>query len=73
MPRVAWAGVPPLTAGLFWQIILEVISFTISLVEVVSSVKNSLDLGVVAPCNDRISPAPPPHVAAFSVQGPFFY
>jgi hypothetical protein len=35
------AGVPPLTGGLFWQIFSEVVSFDISLVQVVSSVKNS--------------------------------
>jgi hypothetical protein len=37
-------GVPPLRRGLFWQIFSEVVSFAISLVQVVSSVKNSLYL-----------------------------
>jgi hypothetical protein len=35
------AGVPPLVGGLFWQIFSEAVSFDISLVQVVSSVKNS--------------------------------
>jgi hypothetical protein len=39
VPRVAWPGVPPLREGLFWQIFSEVVSFDISLVHVVSSVK----------------------------------
>jgi hypothetical protein len=50
VPRVAWAGVPPLTAGLFCQIILEVVSFAISLVQVVSSVKNSTRGGRLRAC-----------------------
>jgi hypothetical protein len=41
VPRVAWGRVPPLVGGLFWQIFSEVVSFDISLVQVVSSVKNS--------------------------------
>jgi hypothetical protein len=40
--RVAWPGVPPLSRGLFWQKISEVVSFGNSLVQVVSSVKNSI-------------------------------
>jgi hypothetical protein len=36
VPRVAWAGVPPLRRGLFWQIFSQVVSFGISLVQVVS-------------------------------------
>jgi hypothetical protein len=39
VPRVAWPGVPPLSRGR--QIFSEVVSFAISLVQVVSSVKNS--------------------------------
>jgi hypothetical protein len=38
-------GVPPLRRGPFWQKISEVVSFDISLVQVVSSVKNSVYLG----------------------------
>jgi hypothetical protein len=41
VPHVAWPGVPPLKTGLFWQSFSEVVSFGNSLVQVVSSVKNS--------------------------------
>jgi hypothetical protein len=42
VPHIAWPGVPPLSEGPFWQIILEVVFFVISLVQVASCVKNSL-------------------------------
>jgi hypothetical protein len=41
-PRVAWQCLPPLRMGLFWQKNSEVVSFGISFVQVVSSVKNSV-------------------------------
>jgi hypothetical protein len=41
VPRVAWASLPPLPGGLFWQKISEVVLSGNTLVEVVSSVKNS--------------------------------
>jgi hypothetical protein len=40
VPRVAWPDKPPLRCGLFWQKNLEMVFFTISLVQVIQCVKN---------------------------------
>jgi hypothetical protein len=41
VPRVACPGVPPLSRGLFWQKISEVVISDITLAQVVLCVKNS--------------------------------
>jgi hypothetical protein len=44
VPRVAWPGVPPTVEGPFRQKISQVVFCSISLAQVVSCVKNSVDM-----------------------------